>query len=260
LADWPVSFHVDPLLTDDVAVVTGGASGIGRTISLRFAEEGADVVVADLQAEPREDGTPTHELIAEETDSQATFVECDVTSVSALEAAVAAADEFGGVTVMVNNAGIFRSESFLEVTEADYRTLMDVNVKGVFFGAQAAAKRMVEGDGGAIINMSSVAGLRGTGNYTTYCTSKGAVRLLTYALADELGPEGVRVNAIHPGLIETEMMKQAPEKVKEMALAEILLKRLGQPEEVANVVAFLASDLSRHVTGQVINVDGGQLL
>ena len=260
MADWPVSFHVDPLLTDDVAVVTGGASGIGRTISLRFAEEGADVVVADLQAEPREDGTPTHELIAEETDSQATFVECDVTSVSALEAAVAAADEFGGVTVMVNNAGIFRSESFLEVTEADYRTLMDVNVKGVFFGAQAAAKRMVEGDGGAIINMSSVAGLRGTGNYTTYCTSKGAVRLLTYALADELGPEGVRVNAIHPGLIETEMMKQAPEKVKEMALAEILLKRLGQPEEVANVVAFLASDLSRHVTGQVINVDGGQLL
>jgi NAD(P)-dependent dehydrogenase (short-subunit alcohol dehydrogenase family) len=252
---------MDDLLTDRTAVVTGGASGNGRAISLAFAEEGADVVVADLREEPREGGTPTHELVRE-TGSAATFVECDVTDLDTLEAAVDAADGFGGVDVMVNNAGVFRSETFLEVPPEEYRRLMDVNVRGVFFGTQYAARRMVEDDrGGSVINLSSVAGLRGSANYVTYCTSKGAVRLLTYATAAELGPEGVRVNAIHPGVIETAMTTEDVPIVgsggSESLRETIPSRRFGTPEDVADAALYLASDLADYVNGESLVVDGG---
>ena len=146
---------MDELLSDSVAVITGGSSGNGRAIARTFAEEGADIVVADIRDSPREGGTPTHEAIAAETGSEATFVECDVTEKDDLEASVEAAEEFGGVDIMINNAGIFRGENFLEVSEDDYNRLMDINVKGVFFGAQAAAKRMV-GTVGAVSSTSPV--------------------------------------------------------------------------------------------------------
>ncbi|WP_327054212.1 SDR family oxidoreductase [Halomicrococcus gelatinilyticus] len=249
------------LLEDTVAVVTGAASGIGRAIALTFAEEGADVVVADLREEPREDGEPTHELVERETDREARFVECDVSNTDDLESAVAAADELGGVDVMVNNAGIFRSHEFLDVTEAQYDQLMDVNVKGSFFGAQAAAKRMVEDDGGVIINMSSVAGLSGSATFATYCASKGAVRLLTYALADELGPEGVRVNAIHPGLVETAMTTDdvpiLGTETEEGYRQTIPSRRFADPEDVADAALYLASDMADYVNGESLVVDGG---
>ena len=249
------------LLEDKVAVVTGGASGIGRTIALTYAEEGADVVVADLQEEPREDGDPTHELVERETDREARFVECDVSNPADLEAAVAVADELGGVDVMVNNAGIFRSHDFLDLTEAEYDQMMDVNVKGVFFGAQAAAKRMVENDGGAIINMSSVAGLSGSATFATYCASKGAIRLLTYSLADELGPEGVRVNAIHPGLVETAMTTDdvpiLGTEAGEGYLQTIPSRRFAQPEDIADAALYLASEMADYVNGESLVVDGG---
>jgi NAD(P)-dependent dehydrogenase (short-subunit alcohol dehydrogenase family) len=249
------------LLEGKVAVVTGGASGIGRTIALTYAEEGADVVVADLQAEPREDGDPTHELVERETDREARFVECDVSNTADLERAVAAADDLGGVDVMVNNAGIFRSHEFLDVTEEQYDQLMDVNVKGVFFGAQSAAKRMVESDGGVIINMSSVAGLSGSATFATYCTSKGAIRLLTYALADELGPEGVRVNAIHPGLVETAMTTDdvpiLGTETGEGYRQTIPSRRFADPEDIADAALYLASDMADYVNGESLVVDGG---
>jgi NAD(P)-dependent dehydrogenase (short-subunit alcohol dehydrogenase family) len=249
------------LLQDEVAVVTGGASGNGRAIAMALAREGAHVVVADLQAEPREGGTPTHELVTAETDSKAKFVRCDVTTVADVEAAVEEADEFGGVDVMVNNAGIFRAEEFLEVTEEEYDRLMDVNVKGVFFGAQAAAKKMREKSGGSIVNISSVAGLRGSGPYVTYNTSKGAVKLMTYALASKLGPEGIRVNAVHPGLIETTMTTEDVPIFgtdQEDAFVETIpSRRSGTPEDVANAVLFLASDLADYVNGESLVVDGG---
>lgn len=151
------------LLTDQAAVVTGGASGIGRGIALGVANAGADVVVADVREEPKGDGAPIHEVIEAETDREATVGNCDVTSVADLEAAVDAAEQFGGIDVMVNNAGIWRPEDFLEVTEADYEELMAINMKGVYFGAQAAARRMVDEDGGSIINVSSVNGRCGIG-------------------------------------------------------------------------------------------------
>ncbi|MFB6189704.1 MAG: SDR family oxidoreductase [Halapricum sp.] len=253
-----------PLLDGKTAVVTGGASGFGREISTTFARNGADVVVADLRETPRGGGDPTHEKIRRETDNEAFYVECDVTDPADLDVAVEAADELGGIDVMVNNAGIFRIEDFLDVTEDEYESMMGVNVKGMFFGAQAAAKRMVEHGGGAIINMSSAAGYVGTGQWVTYCTSKGAVRLMTYALADRFGPEGIRVNAINPGISWTEMTNESPlgEGIRgrvrqEVIKRQIPSRRFGQSEEIANVALFLASDLSAYVNGESILVDGG---
>ncbi|UIP00857.1 SDR family oxidoreductase [Halobaculum sp. CBA1158] len=269
------------LLSGRVAVVTGAASGNGRAIARRYAEEGADVVVADVREEPREGGAPTVELIEAETDAAATFVECDVRDPAALESAVAAAEAFGGVDVMVNNAGIYRPENFLESTEEQFDELMAVNAKGVYFGAQAAAKRMVArsegddapaasdaaaGDAGedphpVIINMSSAAGIRGEGRLVTYSMSKGAVRLFTYALADALGDAGIRVNAIHPGFVETAMTTQDVELVgtetEERMAATIPSGRFGQPEEVADAAVYLASDMASYVTGESLVVDGG---
>jgi len=249
-------------LSDDVAVVTGGASGNGRAISLRLAEYGADVVVADLQAEPREGGTPTHERVRSEFGRRGQFVECDVSDVAAIREAVAAADEFGGVSVMVNNAGVTHSDDFLETTEAEYDSLMDVNLKGVFFGAQAAARKMVEADRtGTIINISSISGLTGRGDGVRYCTSKGAVRLMTYALADSLGPRGVRVNAIHPGLVETTMTHEDLDVIGSEAAEQYRratpLGRVGDPGDVADATLYLASPLGDFVNGESLTVDGG---
>jgi NAD(P)-dependent dehydrogenase (short-subunit alcohol dehydrogenase family) len=249
------------MLTDNTAVITGAASGIGRAIARTFAEEGANIIVADIQEEPREDGEPTHELVAAETEASATFVECDVSNKSDVVAAVDAAEEFGGVDIMVNNAGIFRAEEVLELSESEFDRLFDINVKGTFFGAQIAGSRMVDGDGGSIINLSSVAGLSGTGEYVSYCASKGAVRLMTYALADALGPDGVRVNAIHPGVIETEMTTDDVPIVGtdqgEGYRQTIPSRRFGDPGDIADAALYLASDLGDYVNGESLTVDGG---
>ena len=250
------------LLENKVALITGAASGIGREIALLYAEHGAHIVVADLQAESREGGEPTHEL-CEQKGVQARYTECDVTKRQDLENAVGAAEALGGVDIMVNNAGIFRQHTFLEASEEDFEQMMAVNVKGVYFGAQAAAKRMVEKGKGVIINLSSVAGLQGTGGFTTYCASKGAVRLFTYALAQELGPQGVRVIALHPGLIATDMTTEDVPIVGtdtgEGYLAQIPMNRWGQPEDVAKTALYAASDLAEYVTGASLLIDGGML-
>lgn len=249
------------LLSGDTAVVTGASSGNGRAIARTFAEHGADIVVADIQEEPRLGGTPTHELIAEKTSSDAAFVNCDVTSNEDLRAAVNQADEFGGIDVMVNNAGVFaHNEDLFDVTESDYRTMMDINSKGAYFGSQFAAEKMQETGGGNIINLSSINGDVGTKSNVAYCASKGAVRVMTYALADALGPD-IRVNAIHPGMIETAQIVKdydhLEEKKREERLDTIPLERQGRPEEIAKAALFLASDLASYVNAASLVVDGG---
>jgi NAD(P)-dependent dehydrogenase (short-subunit alcohol dehydrogenase family) len=252
------------LLEDKTAVVTGSSAGIGRGIAQTFADHGASVVVADVREDPREGGTPTHELLQEEG-AGATYVDCDVTDYDDCVAAVEAAEEFGGVDVMVNNAGIVGPQDPLVDLDLDeYRNLVSVNLDGVVNGSKAAALAMVErGEGGSIVNMSSVAGMVGYGGITPYSAAKGGVRLFTYALASELGPDGIRVNAVHPGVIETAMTKEDSPIVgteqEEQLLPTIPLRRVGQPDDVGGVVTFLASDLASYVTAESIVVDGGQL-
>jgi NAD(P)-dependent dehydrogenase (short-subunit alcohol dehydrogenase family) len=249
------------LLKGKTAVVTGGSSGNGRAIATTFAEEGADIVVADIREEPREGGAPTHERIERETERRVTYVECDVSDVTDLETAVDAADAFGGVDIMVNNAGIFTEEEFFETTEAEFDRMMDINVKGVFFGSKLAAERMRGGGSGSIINLSSNAGIIGNGDFVVYSTTKGAVRLMSYALGSHLGPDGIRVNALHPGFTETAMTTQdvpvvGTEEGEEFA-ETIPTKRFGQPEDIADAAVFLASDMADYVNASSLVVDGG---
>lgn len=243
------------LLSGKTAVVTGAASGIGRQISLAFADHGADVVVADIQEGPREGGTPTHEKIEDETDADSVYVECDVRSVDDLENAVETAEEYGGLDIHVNNAGIGDPGNFLKVTEEELDRNLDINLKGFYFGSQVAANHM---DEGAIINMSSIAGLRGNAHGVTYAMAKGAVKVLSYSLADALGPD-IRVNAIHPGAIETELSRgeTITEENRQEVIEGIPRGRIGDPEDVANAAVFLASDLADYVTSHSLLVDGG---
>jgi NAD(P)-dependent dehydrogenase (short-subunit alcohol dehydrogenase family) len=251
------------LLANKVAVVTGGASGNGRAIALAFAQEGADVVIADIREDPREGGVPTHQLIGQQTSQRALFSHCDVTSAVHLEAAMHASDTLGGVDIMVNNAGILKKQSVLDADEAEFDLIMAINVKSVYFATQAAAKRMIKKGGGSIINLSSIAGMRATGGYAMYCASKGAVRLMTHALADELGPHGVRVNALHPGIVNTQMnISDDPvigTRTGDTYLEMIPLRRWGEPEDVAKAAVYLASPLSSYVSGASLVVDGGYL-
>ena len=245
-------------LAGKAALVTGASSGTGRAIARTFAEEGASVTVADIRRDPREGGTPTHELV-EESGGTAQFVETDVGDVDALQTAIdETVSAFGSLDVMVNNAGVFPGlQPISEVDEEDYEWLMDINLKGAVFGSKLAAAVMREqADGGAIVNLSSIAGLNGFVDSSLYCASKGGVANLTRELAMELGPDGIRVNAINPGVIETAMTTE-DEEVAGTMVEEIPLRRDGKPEDVADVALFLASDESAYVSGHNLVVDGG---
>ncbi|MGO3146758.1 MAG: SDR family NAD(P)-dependent oxidoreductase [Leucobacter sp.] len=245
------------LLVGQVALVTGASSGIGRAVALRLADAGVSgVVVADVSETPREGGQDTTTLLRERGVA-AEFVRCDVRKEEDLQQAVDACDMLGGITIVVPAAGIAKMEDVLTVPEADFDRMMDINVKGVFLTIQVAARSMVNaGREGSVVTLSSVGGVLGSASMPTYNISKGAVRMMTYSLAASLGPKGIRVNAVHPGIIETSMtMRDTP--LTDEGASGLPLRRLGQPDDVADAIVFLASPLSSYVTGTSLFVDGG---
>lgn len=250
------------LLNDKVVVVTGASSGIGRAIATRAAEHGARaVIVSDLTEVPREGGAPTASVI-QALGANARYVRTDVSRRADNDALLSAADEFGGADVFVANAGITLQTDGADVPEEDYRRLMSVNLDGVLFGAQAAARQMkARGKAGSIVLMASMGGIAGAGITVAYSTSKGGVVLMAKSLADALGPDGVRVNAVAPGTIDTVLLRTSPgiAEAAEGFRQLTPLLRLGQPSEMGDAVAYLGSDLSSYVTGHVLVVDGGLL-
>jgi 3-oxoacyl-[acyl-carrier protein] reductase len=244
-------------LKGKVAIVTGSARGIGKATAVKFVQEGAKVVVCDVNIDQ------VNETVQElkNMGGEVIGLKVDVTdreNVSQLiKDAVAA---FGKLDIMVSNAGITADNTLLKLTEAEWDRVINVNLKGVFNCGQAAAAYMVEQGGGVILNASSVVGLYGNFGQTNYAATKWGVIGMTKTWAKELGKKGVRVNAVAPGFILTPMTEKMPEKVLEMMKDKAPLKSLGYPEDIANAYCFLASDEARFITGTVLSVDGGVVL
>jgi len=240
------------------AIVTGGSMGIGASIAKVLARQGADVAI-----NYRKHDTEARQVVAEieSLGRKGLAIKADVANFADAQRMVDEVKEkFGGLDILVNNAGINRDSVVWKMTEQQWDEVLDTNLKGYFNYIHAAVGIFREQKSGKIVNVTSINGLRGKFGQTNYSASKAGIIGLTKALARELGKSNVNVNAVAPGLIETEMMKDAPESVKEAALAEIVLGRLGKPEEVAEVIAFLCSEAARHITGEVIRVDGGQYI
>jgi 3-oxoacyl-[acyl-carrier protein] reductase len=246
------------LLSGKTAIVTGGTRGIGRAIAEDLAKNGADVAI-NYRRSAKEAEDFVRQL--ESMGRKGLAVQADVSSFSDAQRMVeTVVRELGGLDILVNNAGINRDGVIWKMTEAQWDEVIDIDLKGTFNYIRAVAPIFKEQRSGKIVNVTSINGLRGKFGQSNYTAAKGGVNALTKTVARELGRYNVNVNAVAPGLIETDMVKQAPEKVREMALAEIVLGRLGQPEEVAWVVTFLCSERARHITGEIITVDGGQYL
>jgi len=246
-------------LKDQVAIVTGAAGGIGLACAERFADEGAKVVLADVAVEKGE--RAAEEIQAAGGD--AIFVKCDVGDKGEVEALVdSAVAAFGRLDCLVANAGIVHACDFLDLEEADFDRVIRINLKGVFLSGQAAARQMVkQGGGGTIVNMSSVNAVMAIPAITPYVVAKGGVNQLTKVMSIALADKGIRVNAIGPGSIATELAQAVlsdPEK-RRGALCRTPMGRFGEPDEVAKVAVFLASDDSSYITGQIIYPDGGRL-
>jgi 3-oxoacyl-[acyl-carrier protein] reductase len=240
------------------AIVTGGSLGIGRAISLDLAANGAEV--AFTYRRHGEEAQKVAEKI-QEMGRRALALQADVANFEdAQEVVKKVLEVFGGLDILVNNAGMNWDGVIWKMSEEQWDRVIEVNLKGFFNYIRAVAPIFKEQASGKIVNITSINGLRGKFGQTNYSASKAGIIGLTKALAREMGRYNVNVNAVAPGLIETEMVKEAPESVKEMALSEIVLGRLGQPEEVAWVVTFLCTEKARHITGQVIQVDGGQYI
>ena len=247
-------------LKDKVALVTGAGQGIGLACADRLASEGAHVVLADI----KEDAIRGEASRLEQGGAKAAWVVCDVTRRDHVQRAVGkAVSEFGRLDILVSNAGVVHAADFLDLEEADFDRVLGVNLKGMFLAGQAAARQMVkQGGGGAIVNMSSVNAVLAIPNQGPYVVSKGGVNQLTKVMAVALAPHGIRVNAIGPGTILTELARTAVlgnKEAERKILARTPLGRMGEPEEVASVAAFLASDEASYLTGQVIYPDGGRL-
>ncbi|WP_298291530.1 3-oxoacyl-ACP reductase FabG [Thiomonas sp.] len=244
-------------LQDNVTLITGAAQGIGLATARRFAAEGARLVLCDRN--PASLDPVVAELQARGTQVLAQAL--DVTDRAAFGAlADAAIARFGGIDTLVNNAGITRDARLVKMTDEQFDAVIDVNLRAVFRCTQIVATHMVERGRGAILTASSVVGLYGNFGQTNYAATKAAVIAMTKTWARELGPKGVRVNAVAPGFIQTPMLATIPDKVMAQMAERVPLRRLGRPEEIASVYAFLASSDASYINGAVIEVDGGMTL
>lgn len=246
------------MLKDKVAIVTGGTRGIGRAIALKLADHGANIVInyrnSDKEAEELK-------AILEGKGVKVLTVKCDISNFEDSKNLMDKCKEvFEKIDILVNNAGITKDTLIMRMKEEDFDNVIDVNLKGTFNCAKHASAIMLKQRFGKIINMTSVVGIAGNAGQVNYAASKAGVIGLTKSLAKELGSRGITVNAVAPGFINTDMTASLSEKVKEEASKNIPLKRLGDPEDVANLVGFLASDAANYITGQVINVDGGMVM
>ncbi|MFR5635661.1 MAG: SDR family NAD(P)-dependent oxidoreductase [Mediterraneibacter faecis] len=242
-------------LKDKVAIITGGSRGIGFATADAFLREGAKVI---LTASSQESADAAVEKLKEKyPDSIIAGISPNLAKLSSVrEAFIEATSKYGCVDILVNNAGLSESTPFTEYTEEDFDRVMDLNVKGVFNATRAASECMIARGNGVILSTSSMVSISGQASGIAYPTSKFAVNGLTVSLARELGPKGIRVNAVAPGITETDMMKAVPQEVIEPLIAQIPLRRLGQPKDIANAFVFLASDEASYITGVVLSVDG----
>lgn len=254
--------HINPDFEGETVIVTGASSGIGREVAFEFGDAGATVIVADIEEEPKDGDVPTHEHIRR-TGGEAEFVKTDVTDVTQLQTAVAAAREYGGVDIMINNAGIIVSGSIRDIDPETFDRIHAVNARGTFFGTQAAANDMIDrGEPGTVINTASISSNFAQYDQIQYDSSKGAVQMITRGSALELAEYEIRVNAVAPGQIATEMTEGWADEAKERIANDELIKpvplgRAGTPEDLAPAYLYLASDEASYVTGEILQIDGG---
>ena len=237
------------------AIVTGAGQGIGKGIALTLAQEGYNIVVSDINLEEAN-------KVATEISNlgiKSLAIKCDVSLKSEVDGMISSVlENFNQIDVLINNAGIYPFKPFLELTESDWDKVININLKGTFLTNQAVAKVMPEG--GKIINISSIAAFVGFESLTHYCATKGGINAFVRALALELAPKKININVVAPGAIETPGAQMPNEDLKNQTIAGIPWKRMGQPSDIANTVAFLASNKSDYITGQIIVVDGGYTL
>ena len=246
------------MLKNKIALITGAGRGIGRAIAIALAKEGAEVVINYNGSEER---AKEVKQTIEENGGKASIYKCNVSDFAACEAMIKdIVKEYGHLDILVNNAGITKDGLLMKMSEEDFDKVLDTNLKGTFHTIRAALRQMIRQRSGRIINMASVVGVSGNAGQANYAASKAGVIGLTKTAAIEVASRGITVNAVAPGFIETDMTEVLPEKIKEASAAQIPLGKFGKAEDVANAVAFLASEDAGYITGQVLHVDGGMVM
>ena len=249
---------MDQTMEGKVAVVTGASRGIGKAIAVKLASKGATVVINYNGSRERAEEVKNE---VESAGGKAVIIQCNVADFDACKEFIETViKEQGRIDILVNNAGITKDGLLMKMSEEEFDKVIEVNLKGAFNCMKHVSRIMLKQRSGHIINMSSVSGVMGNAGQVNYCASKAGIIGMTKSLARELGSRGITVNAVAPGFIETDMTEVLPEKIKEASAAQIPLGKFGKAEDVANAVAFLASEDAGYITGQVLHVDGGMVM